>query len=205
MNATESKASAAWRPLALLLVLAASLLVIAFRLMPYGIRGVNFVPAGAMLLFAGARLRPRFLLPLALISLLATDLYFYQVKDWPFPFFNYIGYVLYAALGWGLLARTRNPFGIAGTALVGGTMFFLVTNFGVWIEHVVQPEMFAHQPYQYPPTFAGLMLCFEMALPFFQGTFASDLLFTGLLFGAYAVLAKAYFPAEYSAASEVRS
>jgi len=74
MNQTESKSPVNWRPLALLVVLAASLMVVAFRLMPYGIRGANFAPAGALFLFAGARLRPRWLLPVAFISVLAVDI-----------------------------------------------------------------------------------------------------------------------------------
>jgi len=205
MNQTELKSPVNWRPLALLVVLAASLMVVAFRLMPYGIRGANFVPAGALFLFAGARLRPRWLLPVAFISVLAVDIYFYSANEWQFPFFSYIGYALYITLGWAMLSRPSRLLRVFGTAVAGSVVFFLVTNFGVWLEHVIRPEYFANQDLKYPPDLGGLLLCFEKAIPFYRGTFLSDMVFGVFFFAGYAVLAKAYFPAESVAAAEVRS
>jgi hypothetical protein len=34
----------------------------------------------------------------------------------------------------------------------------------------------------YPKTLAGLMTCYAMAIPFFRGTLAGDLVFTAVLF-----------------------
>jgi hypothetical protein len=36
----------------------------------------------------------------------------------------------------------------------------------------------------YPKTLQGLVECYSMALPFYRGTLVSDLIFTGVFFGA---------------------
>jgi hypothetical protein len=196
-----------WRPLALMLVVATALLVVVFRLLPYGIRGVNFAPVGAMLLFAGARLRPRWLLPIVIVPIVAVDLYFYAVKDWEIPFFSYVCFGIYVALGHGLLSRTESPVKIGLTTLLASVQFFLISNFGVWLGHVLRPQDYVGQPYQFAPNLAGLLNCYEVALPFFRGTFDSDLLFSALLFGAYAIGVRVYFQNERPMASseEARS
>jgi hypothetical protein len=40
----------------------------------------------------------------------------------------------------------------------------------------------------YPRTFAGLMTCYEVGLPFFRRGVAGDLLFTAVMFGAPVLL-----------------
>jgi hypothetical protein len=54
------------------------------------------------------------------------------------------------------------------------TVFFLVTNFGVWwAGEGLTP---------YPPTLAGLALCYWMGIPFFGRSLLSTTLYVGLLF-----------------------
>ena len=53
---------------------------------------------------------------------------------------------------------------------IASLIFFLTSNFGVWL--------FSNW---YPKSFAGLIMCYEAALPFFRNTLLSTLLF-GLLF-----------------------
>ena len=55
-----------------------------------------------------------------------------------------------------------------GKILGSSLLFFLLTNFGVWI-------------LGYPFTFAGLVSCYTMALPFFVNTIVGDLFFTHTL------------------------
>ena len=50
------------------------------------------------------------------------------------------------------------------------SLFFLVTNFAVWLAWDY-----------YPKTLEGLILCYTMAIPFFQNTLISTCLFTGVL------------------------
>ena len=50
-------------------------------------------------------------------------------------------------------------------------LFFPVSNFAVWAAFDM-----------YPKTFAGLMTCYTMAIPFFRRGLAGDLLFTAVMF-----------------------
>ncbi|MFT5621758.1 MAG: hypothetical protein ACI9QR_002098 [Flavobacteriaceae bacterium] len=36
----------------------------------------------------------------------------------------------------------------------------------------------------YPKTIVGLVECYSMAIPFYKATFLSDMIFTGVFFGA---------------------
>ena len=63
-------------------------------------------------------------------------------------------------------------------ALVGAVIFYLLTNFGVWISGL----------YQY--NIAGLITCYTLALPFFGNTLISTLLFSVII----EVLYKSYKP-----------
>ena len=205
MNPNSPSRSDNWRPLALMIVVVAALLVVFFRFVPTGVRGYNFVPAGAMLILAGARLRPGPMMLLPLVPLLATDLYFYDVKGWPFPFFNYFSYALYTMGGWWLLRKSESPLKIGAMAIAGSVQFFLITNFGVWLDHAVNPAVHAGDYLRYSADFAGLMHCYEMGLPFARGTFLSDFVFTGVFFAAHAILARVYFPAERPATTSEAS
>ena len=76
----------------------------------------------------------------------------------------------------------RKPSLKRGLSLTLGAslLFFFATNFAVWI----WSGMYAH-------TAVGLSQCFTMALPFFRNTALSDLIYTGALFGIYAVATQA--------------
>ena len=56
-------------------------------------------------------------------------------------------------------------------ALVGATIFFIVTNFGVW----------SLGSYSY--TLEGFLLCYTLALPFFGYTLVSTLVFSAIIEG----------------------
>ena len=56
-------------------------------------------------------------------------------------------------------------------------LFYVVTNFGMWLFSGI-----------YPRTLGGLEACYIAAIPFFQNTVAGDLVYTGLLFGGFALL-----------------
>lgn len=57
-------------------------------------------------------------------------------------------------------------------SLLGSGLFFLVTNFGVWVCLET-----------YPKTSAGLMECYGAGLPFLRNGLLGDLFYAGLLFG----------------------
>ena len=58
--------------------------------------------------------------------------------------------------------------------LSGSTIFYLISNFGVW----------ALSP-MYAKTLTGLVQCYSLALPFYGTSLMGDLVYSALLFGAY--------------------
>ena len=66
-----------------------------------------------------------------------------------------------------------------GTILASSTLFFIVTNFGVWL-------------LGYPNTIAGLISCYTLAIPFFLNTILGDLFFTHSLNYSFNKIEKKY-------------
>ena len=139
----------------------------------------NFTPIGAMALFSGALIGRRWLAfaaPLGALVLSDLVLGFY-----PGVGFVYAATALAVLIGWALSGR-RSAASVVGAALASAVLFFVVTNFGMWLFSGF-----------YPLTLAGLAACFVAAIPFFQNSLAGDLVFCGLLFGGWA-LAERSFP-----------
>lgn len=157
----------------------------------------QLTPAGGAGLFSGARLP----LPQALLATLGTylavDVFLAATTRWPFfhsamPFV-YGCLAVNVLIGRWLLGRSRSPLRIGAAAVLAAVQFFLVTNFGVWLTSVLNPSAALAI---YPPTFAGLVECYTAALPFFRNTLVGDLVSSGVLFGAFALLtARAPAPA----------
>jgi len=60
----------------------------------------------------------------------------------------------------------------------GAVIFFLVSNFGVWLTPI----------FGYEQSVSGLLRCYTLALPFFRAMLIGDLIYVPLLFGAFFVL-----------------
>jgi hypothetical protein len=171
------------------------------RLLPHP---ENFAPITAMAVFGAIRFRNRAAAVFApLAALLITDL----IKEllWRSGLERDQGLYLGMAVVYGttalvaLMARlahgTRSPAIITAVTVAGSCLFFLVTNFDVWVEQTAAPTI------MYPLTFAGLMECYAAGIPFFlKGTLPGDLIYTGILFGGWA-LVELHFPALRSAPS----
>jgi hypothetical protein len=102
--------------------------------------------------------------------------------DWmlyPDQAFVYVAMALMIASGL-LLRRTRSWAAIAGAGLGSSVMFFVLTNFGVWL--VGDNPRYTHD-------LPGLVQCYTLALPFFRNTLISMALFSALLFSPIAVTA----------------
>jgi len=56
-------------------------------------------------------------------------------------------------------------------------LFFLITNFGVWLTSGY-----------YQKNIQGILSCYTMALPFFGNTLAGTLLYSSVMFGGYELL-----------------
>jgi hypothetical protein len=73
------------------------------------------------------------------------------------------------------LGQRPSAVGLVGASLVSSTLFFVISNFGVWATG------------SYPANLSGLAACYAAAVPFFQYTLAGDLVYTALTFGTLAV------------------
>lgn len=137
----------------------------------------NFTAIGAMALFSGSRMPHKmwaFLAPL--LSLLWTDaiIGFHETT-----FFVYAAVALITIIGfWVQNSKSKIVMG----SVAGSVLFFVITNFGVWMAQSM-----------YAKTFEGLVQCFVMAIPFFGNQILGDLVYTAALFGAFALL-KTYVP-----------
>jgi hypothetical protein len=152
----------------LLALLTAIVTAAALRLIPHA---PNFSPIAAMALFGGAYLGKRwlaFIAPLAAMLLSDAIIGFH-----PYMWATYLSMALIVLIGWAV--RTRITPAVASSVL-----FYLLTNFSVWLGSSV-----------YPQTLAGLVACYVAAIPFFQNTLAGDLFYSALLFGGFALLEKA--------------
>ncbi|MBX9627505.1 MAG: hypothetical protein K2X82_27135 [Gemmataceae bacterium] len=166
-------------------------------LLPESVRPWNFSAIGAVALFAAARLPLGQAALVLAVALGVKELGGYLAHpEWytPYPpaWLYFAGYL---AAGRLLLRHTESPARIGGTAVGASLLFFLVSNFVSWLEQA--------QPYGY--SLAGLVNCYWAGVPFYRGTFAGDVLYTGVLFGLHAVLSRALFPAERVAVVPVKS
>ncbi|MEO8434138.1 MAG: DUF6580 family putative transport protein [Pyrinomonadaceae bacterium] len=149
----------------------------ASRLIPHP---PNAASITAVALFGGAYLsdkRLAFLAPIAALFLSDLVLGLYGHME-----VVYGSFALVVCIGL-LLRKRRSPLAIGGAALASSIVFFVVTNFGVWLFGSL-----------YPGTMAGLFACYVAAIPFFQNTLVGDALYTVALFGGFA-LAERWWPA----------
>ena len=135
--------------------------ILAFsRLIPHP---PNFTPLLGMAIFAGAMLDKKllaFIAPLA--SMFLSDLVLGLHSSIPIIYF---AIMLNVAIGF-LLASKFNYFRCFMTLFFGALIFFIVTNFAVWLKS----GMYSHD-------INGLISCYTMALPFFQNTLFSTVIY----------------------------
>jgi hypothetical protein len=167
--------------LAILMVLGAGI----FRLAAHEFQWWNIAPLAAMALVGGMYLGRRFALWVPLAVLLLTDLILnvqmgYPAFYWPRTF-DYGAFLLVGLLG--LWARERKLGVKIGAALATPFLFFLVSNFAVWLFGM----SLANAPYA--KTFSGLAECYTAGLPFLRGTVIGDWAFMAL-FALTAVLVR---------------
>jgi hypothetical protein len=142
-----------------------------FRYLPHP---PNVSPIAAMALFGGATFSDRraaFLLPF--LALFVGDLFIGLHVTMPFVYF---AFGLTVLAGFALRGRSR-PGHIALAVLGSSLIFFLLTNFGVWMTSAL-----------YPKSAAGLLQAYVEGIPFFQNTLLGNAAFALLLFGSYELL-----------------
>jgi hypothetical protein len=154
----------------ILAILSAILVAAVLRLVPHP---PNFTPIGAMALFSGAYLGRRaiaFAAPLGALLLSDLVLGFYHGQAT-----IYFSVALIVMIGMVALSRV-SPLRVGAAAIFSSVLFFVITNFGMWLFSGF-----------YPRTLAGFEACYVAAIPFFQNTIAGDLFYATLLFGGFKV------------------
>lgn len=156
-------------------VLAVALLIAFASITRFIPHPANFTAIGAMALFGSARMSNKwFGLSIALVAMLISDFFM------PFGYNIYV-YASFIAIGiLGFSIRNQQnvvPIGLASVA--SSLIFFLISNFGVWMSAGM-----------YSLDLNGLVLCYTAAIPFFWNTLAGDLFFVTVLFGIYQVYAQ---------------
>ena len=153
-------------------LVAAIFVAAAMRLLPHP---PNFSPIAAMALFSGTYLPKR---PLAFAAPFGALILSDAILGGFYPGMNfvYLSFGLTVLIGWAV-AKRKTALTIAGAAVASSVLFFVLTNFGMWLFSGF-----------YPRSYEGLVACYVAAIPFFQNTLAGDLLFTALLFGGFALL-----------------
>lgn len=163
-------------------VLSLLILLSAFsRLIPHP---PNFAPIGAMALFGAAYFSKKYIaLIIPIIAMWLSDMvlnnvvygqyfdhfvWFYQGFYW-----TYGSFVLISLIGFLLLKKVKVQTVLVGS-LSSSILFFLVSNFGVWLSGNM-----------YPKDLNGLMTCYTAAIPFFKNTLMGDLVYCGILFGSF--------------------
>lgn len=140
----------------------------------------SFMPLTAVCMYLGAHVRNRrSAIGLALLTLFLSDFSFWIVTGKfasAFPvdrWSAYVAYPLIVGLGIGLNRQAWPLRGVSafGRGMAAEVLFFALSNFAYFI---VQTEL--------PHSFAGLMICYERAIPFANWAFASTAIYSVLLF-----------------------
>lgn len=174
---------ALWMKVAIVVVL----IVFGFaaRLLPHW---PNMTPVTAILFAGASYLGLRWSLPLALGTMLISDL-FIGLYDWQIMVAVYGSFLLIAALG-AIFSRAEGIWHKGGILLGASTLFFIITNFAVW----------AFSPL-YPHTFAGLAESYFLGLPFWRNMLLGDVVYTSALMGAFSLVrARSFAPRARSSA-----
>lgn len=144
------------------------------RLLPHE---PNFAPISAMALFGGYYLPKRFALALPIVTMLIADIFLGFHATMPFV---YGSFLLIGIIGMTIRQQPASVARIGLATVASSVIFFLLTNFGVWLTGTL-----------YAKTPVGLVDAYIMGIPFFRNTFLGDLFYTTAFFGGYAVFRKA--------------
>lgn len=127
------------------------LIAVWFRLIPHL---PNFTPVTSLALFSGLMLKRKwFSIVIPLIAMMISDMVlgFSLISLWV-----YLGINLISFVSWFFNKINVNSI------LLSSLIFFIVSNFGVWM-------------LDYPHTIEGLVMCYTLAIPFFGYSILGDL------------------------------
>ena len=161
------------------------LIALISRLIPHA---PNFTAMGAVALFGGTYIKKQSLKYIIPIGAMCISDILLSLTGVPLPSITlqisiYVAFALIVMIGSedykdSRLKKTPN---IVLSSLAASSLFFIITNFGVWLGG------------WYGYSLTGLATCYTAAIPFFGNTIMGDLTYCAILFGAYEYI-KLYVP-----------
>ncbi len=154
----------------------------------------NLTPFGAMALFGGHYFKDKWKAMLVpVIALWLSDIFlnrFYYTDHWVFFYGGQLWvYGTFAAtVGLGMLMGKPSVLRIAGFGIGAALLHWLVTDFGVWIGG--STDITTGLPFTRDWT--GFIKCLTLALPFLRNMILGNLVFCGVLFGAFEYAQRRY-------------
>lgn len=148
----------------------------------------SFTPIGAMALFGGCYFSDKwkaYLVPLLTFWLtdmvLGYVLYYHKLTlFYPGFYWTYGSFALMVMIGSFIKKVNIRTFLIA--SISAALLHWVITDFGTWLVDGI-----------YAKTWAGFVTCYTLALPFLQKMVMANIVFGGVMFGAFE-LAKKRFP-----------
>ena len=145
------------KPLIYSIILVAAL--VQLRLIPHP---PNFTPILAAGIFSGYYFKNFFMsLFIIILSMFLGDLYL-GIHDT--MFFTYISLIAVVAVGFYI--KKFKSLEILFGGIISSVCFFIITNFGAWLTLDM-----------YEKSFSGLISSYDLAIPFFQNTLVSTILY----------------------------
>jgi len=132
----------------------------------------NLTAVGATALFMGAKYGMKKSLVVMLLTMLITD----SIKGLHSVMWATYGALIVSMLIGTYISKKRHAGWIIGGSLLSSLVFFVITNFAVWLA----PN------FMYEKTFSGLVECYTMAIPFFKNSLLGDLMYSSIFFGGFA-------------------
>ena len=142
----------------------------------------NFSPIIGMAIFSGAVIKDKrmaFLLPI--VSMFLSDIMFEVFKIAPgfWGWGQLVGYGILALIT--IIAfnlKKASVVNVIGYSLGSSVVFFILSNLSFFL---IDNPIY----HTYTQDAKGFVQCYVQALPFFRTSFIADLVYSGVLFGAY--------------------
>tara|TARA_B100000427_G_scaffold82393_1_gene67294 strand:- start:813 stop:1316 length:504 start_codon:yes stop_codon:yes gene_type:complete len=156
----------------LLLVIGFILLGILTRIIPHP---PNFTALGAIALFGGAFIYDKkFAFTIPVFIMIVSDF----ILGYNMSLSVYLSFIIMVFIGL-YLQKKQNSLRIINAALIGSLVFFVITNFSVFLTSSL-----------YPKSIIGLVECYTLAIPFFINTLAGNITYSLIMFYGYNAIYK---------------
>lgn len=161
----------------------------------------NFTAVGAIAIFGACYFTGKFKFIIPIIVLWLSDLilnnviysrYYDHFQIFGNPWV-YAGFIMAGILAYFLMKKSSWPR-LFVTSIGTGILFFLISNFGVWLGSTT-----------YSQDMTGLMACYTAGIPFFRNTLIGNVFYSFLLFGIYEYIIAHYFNFRKLIAIKVRN